>query len=246
MSTASSSSSADVDRAQLAARGGGQAGDQPGGSGVRPDDARERARRAGRVGPQFSRAHRASRRRRRGPGCRRRCAAWSRPPRPRRAPSRGELAEQERHARAATVRGPVALARGVQSRARAGRRSRPRAPSRAGSACRSAAPPQRKRLVVLDERAGREDLAVVAAVDDLVRVRERDVRRARRPRRSGRRPARRRRAAVAVGEDRAAGHAMGDRGRLEDRWSRAVSGVATAGDLDDAGAVRRPLTTGPP
>ena len=95
-------------------------------------------------------------------------------------------------------------------------------------------------LVVLDEGAGRDDLAMVAAVDHLVGVRQRDV---------GRRDAvfgeeaellERPDPFGAVGQDRDAGVGVGDRGGLE-RPSLAIGQCLAAGHLDDAGAVLGPL-----
>ena len=86
-------------------------------------------------------------------------------------------------------------------------------------AVRAVAPAER--LVVLGERAGREQLAVIAAVDDLVDVAERDVLPGTPSSSSRRDLLEGARAALAVGEDRAAGPVVRRGRRLEDRRSRA-------------------------
>ena len=106
-------------------------------------------------------------------------------------------------------------------------------------AVRAVAPPER--LVVDDGRAGRQQLAVVAAVLDLVDVAERDPL----DRDAGlgqeadllQRPG----PGLAVGVDGHAGPRVGRRRRAEDRHVAIGGAVLAAGDLDDPGPDRRPV-----
>ena len=102
-----------------------------------------------------------------------------------------------------------------------------------------------ERLVVLPERATPQQLAVVAAVDDLVDVAERDV--LRRDAVVGQEPELLEGAGpgLAMGQDRHPGREMGERGRLEDAPIALRRAVGAAGDLDDPGAMGRPLDDRP-
>ena len=154
----------------------------------------------------------------------------------------GEVGEQPGHAGRAAVDRPVAPAGGVHAQRDPVAEAVLERPRRAGERAVLAAGRPAEALVVLDHRARREDLALVAAVDDLVGVGQDDV--------PGRTPRSTRNArlggpAVPPSQWVRIGHARARRGRPRPRRTPSprprVRPVGVAGDLDDAGAVGRPL-----
>ena len=123
--------------------------------------------------------------------------------RPRASSIVAEPAEQPGQARRATVHRVVALPRGVHARARSGRRSVLDRPARGAWIVPFGPSPQRNDPSYSANAPVASELAVVAAVDDLVDVAQRRRAPGRRRRRPAARPARARRSRLAVGQDRA-------------------------------------------
>ena len=156
----------EVRRPELAALRGGDPVGEPAGMGVRPDDAGQQ-----RLAALAHRSTSANANARAGLSTknRRRIGAS----RPRASISSLKPPEQVGQPRRSAVRDVVALARGVHpEHDLAGLAVLDRPLEELEGAVRRVAPAEA--LVVDDRRAGREQLAVVAAVDDLVDVGERD------------------------------------------------------------------------
>jgi hypothetical protein len=105
--------------------------------------------------------------------------------------------------------------------------------------------PPAETLVVFDERARREELPVVAPVDDPIRVTERHVRRLDPVVHEESDLLQATRAVRAVGQDRAASPSMGGGSSFEDTSFKIRQGGLAAGDLDHPGPVGCPLDSRP-
>ena len=163
----------DIRGTQLPASGGIHRQLEPARPGVRPDDGRREWR--GAVVPSSSRP-RARGRRIPVPGSPRTGDARSSLAEPVLAQGVAERAEQPREPGRSAERRPVTTARGIDAQHDVVDAARPRPATRGAGACRSAASPQRKAPSYSSVAPVAQQLPVVAAIDDLVDVAQRDVR----------------------------------------------------------------------